>query len=448
MRPEIPETVEPVDAAPGGLTARAAGLDLVDAILNKKQELDAALDASGAFAELPIRDRAFCRMMVATLLRRLGQIEDLIRRAEDNPGAMQSPRLRHILQLGVTQIVFMDVPDHAAVDTSVRLAEAEGFSRQKGYVNGVLRTVAREGKDWLSRQDEARLNIPHWLMEQWILDHGLRAAAETAMASLAEAPLDITVKNPGMAAYWEKELEAAILPTGSLRRNSGGRVSELPGYIDGMWWVQDAAAALPVKLFGKVNGQTVVDLCAAPGGKTAQLAAQGAKVIAVDRSVQRIRRLTENLTRLRLEKNVQIETADASVWRPREPVPFVLLDAPCTATGTIRRNPDILHHKAPRDMERLARLQEEMLNNAAGMLMPSGVLVYCTCSLQKEEGERQIDRLLRDNPDLTRLPVRPEEIGGIEGAITEDGDLRLFPFLLAAHGGVDGFYAARVVKAG
>ncbi len=428
------------------LAARQVALHILDQVLTRRRSLDQVLESDELFRSLISRDRAFVRMLTATTLRRLGQIDDFLGRALEKKEPPKPPLLYNLLRMGVAQIVFMDVPDYAVVDTSVSLAERLELSRQKGLVNAVLRRITRDYKTWMEKQDEVRLNTPAWLMKIWIADYGLRIAAEIAQANLSEAPLDITLKNQGMLDYWTETLDAAALPTGAVRRTSGGQIQELPGYDDGMWWVQDVAAALPARLFGDVEGKTVVDLCAAPGGKTAQLAAQGASVIALDRSVKRLKRLEENMRRLRLEKNVKTEAADAAVWKSPEPVDMILLDVPCTATGTIRRHPDILYLKVEQDIAALAALQARLLDNAVAMLAPGGILVYCTCSLQKAEGEDQIDRLLNSDASVTRVPVTAEEIGGIEGLITEAGDVRALPFHLAAHGGMDGFFISRLRK--
>ncbi|MBU0800149.1 MAG: RsmB/NOP family class I SAM-dependent RNA methyltransferase, partial [Alphaproteobacteria bacterium] len=325
------------------LSARVVALSLLGDVLSRRLALDHALAADKAFAALSTRDRAFVRMLVTTCLRRMGQVDDLISRAMDRRGPASPPLLQNVLRIGVTQIAFMDVPDYAIVDTGVNLAEQAGLSRQKGLVNAVLRRVISEGRDWFLKQDEGRLNVPQWLMQVWIEDFGLRVAAEIAQASLAEAPLDITVKDEADRDHWAQELQATILPSGSIRRSGGGMVTELPGFADGMWWVQDAAAALPVQLLGDVKGRTVVDMCAAPGGKTMQLAARGATVHALDRSMPRLKILEENLRRVRLESDVTVEAVDGAVWRAQQPVDFILLDAPCTATGTVRRHPDVMH---------------------------------------------------------------------------------------------------------
>lgn len=429
------------------LSARAAALDLLGKVLGERQPLDAMLDTQDSYKALPSRDKGFCRMLVSTALRRLGQIDLVIRACEDKPGSAQSiPVVQNILRLGAAQILFMNVPDHAAVDTCVRLIEACKMERQKGFVNAVLRNLARNGRELLSRQDETRVNTPDWLLKTWIEDYGLKTAAEIAQANLAEAPLDITVKDPQSLQYWAGVLQASVMPTQTLRRLSGGAVWELPGYDDGMWWVQDAAAAIPARLLGDVAGRTVVDLCAAPGGKTAQLLSMGAQVMAIDRSAQRLKRLEDNLRRLRLEDHIEVQASDAARWHPKDPASFILLDAPCTATGTIRRHPDVPHLKSPADMERLIATQYELLRHAFDILAPRGVLIYCTCSLQKAEGEYQIERFLRETPTAMKLAVNPEEIGGMGELLNEHGDVRILPSHRATSGGMDGFYIARLSK--
>lgn len=428
------------------LAARQAALQIIEMVLSRRQPMDTALEQVNGLSSLPIRDRAFARMLAATTLRRLGQIDDLIIRATDRTEPPSPPLLHHLLRIGTAQLMFMDVPDYAVVDTSVRLADSASLGRQKGFVNAVLRRIAKEGRGQIAKQDEGRLNTPGWIMEQWILDYTLRTAAEIAQANLSEAPLDISIKDPSMAEYWAGTLQASILPTGTLRRASGGLVQDLPGFDDGMWWIQDAAAAIPAKLFGDIDGQDVVDLCAAPGGKTAQLAAAGANVLAIDRSVKRLKRLQDNINRLRLQNHVRTEAADASVWRPKDPVSHILLDAPCSATGTVRRNPDVLHLKARHDLDSLIAVQARLLDQAVASLAPGGTLVYCTCSLQKAEGEAQIARLLDSGAPVRRKPVQASEIGGMETLLTADGDIRVLPFHMAMHGGMDGFYIARLVK--
>ncbi len=428
------------------LAARKAALLMLGEILDRKQPLDQVLEQTREFTALPQRDRGFVRMLVTTTLRRLGQVDDFINKSLTQAEPLRPPALRNLLRLGATQIAFMNVPDYAIVDTSVRIAEKNNLSRQKGLVNAVLRRIADEHKDWEKKQDAARINTPEWLMKIWIEDYGLRIAAEIAQAHMSEAPLDISVKNPEELSYWEGTLNGTKLSTGTLRLMDGGQVQYLPGFDDGMWWVQDASAALPAKLLGDVEHHTVIDMCAAPGGKTAQLAAMGANVVALDRSTRRLKRLTENMNRLRLNNRVKVEAADASHWRCKQPPEYILLDAPCSATGTIRRHPDVMVLKNQIDMERLVGMQHNLLMNAADIMAKGGTLIYCTCSLQKAEGEHQIENFLNARNDMERVPIKSSEIGGLDMLITSQGDVRVLPFHLAPHGGMDGFFISRLVK--
>jgi 16S rRNA (cytosine967-C5)-methyltransferase len=444
---EIDEFSPPDEERSGdGMDARRACLQLLDDVLQRKQALDHALEHQEAFTSLPQRDRAFTRMMISTILRRLGQIDDLIEKAIEKKDTPRNFTLQNILRLGAVQILFMGVADHAAVDTSVRLAEEKGMERQKPFVNGLLRTLTRTGEEWKARQDEGRLNTPEWLLKIWIEDYSLKTAAEIARANLSEAPLDIAVRDPGAKISWASIFKATELTTGSLRITAGGPITDLPGFDEGQWWVQDASAAIPMRLMGDVEGQSVIDLCAAPGGKTLQLAAAGAHVIALDRSAPRLRRLEDNLKRMQLAQSVEVICADASTWKPKQPAPYILLDAPCSATGTIRRHPDVPHLKSPRDLPGLINIQAAILENAFEILMVGGVLIYCTCSLQKAEGEAQIEAFLSRNPAASRLPIAKEELGGWDEALTPEGDLRILPFHMAALGGMDGFFIARLTK--
>lgn len=426
------------------LAARKVALRLLQAIFQKKHNLDQAIDESREFNELNVRDRAFVKMLVTTVIRRLGQIDDLIKKSLSRPDQpLNPPVLEYIMRMGVAQLIFMHVPDHAAVNTSVQLVEAEGHTRMKGFINAILRKIANEGREWVARQDIARLNTPDWLLRIWISDFGLKGAIDIANSNMVEPPLDITLKRPELAAQWAETLQANILPTGTLRVHTPRPITEMPGFEDGMWWVQDSSAALPAKLFGNIRDQTVYDLCAAPGGKTSQLAAQGARVVAVDRSAKRVTRLAENMKRLNLDSQVKTEIADASVWMPRDKADYVLLDAPCSATGTIRRNPDVPWLKNAADVSTLADLQARLLDNAIRMMNPGGIIVYCTCSLQKEEGEHQIERALNTGL-VSRLPIQPQELGGYSEILTPVGDVRIFPSHLANLGGMDGFYISRL----
>lgn len=432
--------------APVVHAARMVALNAVIHVLDKKQPLDSFFEQDREFHSLASRDRNFVKMLVMTVMRRLGQIDDVIMRASDRPEPPNPPMVHHMLRTSAAQILFMNVPDYAAIDTSVSMAESCGMGRQKGFINAVLRAIAAQGQGWITKQDAPRLNTPEWLMKLWIADYGLRTTAEIMQAHMTEAPLDISLKDNTQAHGWAAHLEASVLPMGTLRSEAGGPVQDLPGFADGVWWVQDAAASLPPGLFGDVRGKHVVDLCAAPGGKTAQLAAMGARVTALDRSPTRMRRLKENMDRLQLSEMVNVEIADAAEWRPAEAPEMILLDAPCSATGTIRRHPDISFLKSENDVKNMAVVQERLLQHAIDILAPGGLLIYCTCSLQKSEGEHQISNLLQSGAPVSRMPVIAGEVGSVENFITDEGDVRTMPFHLPRQGGIDGFFISRLRK--
>lgn len=432
-----------------GLQARELACHVVAAVLDKGRTLDEALGTAMERAEaqdLSAKDKAFARSICTTVLRRQGQLEAIVGAFIERPLPDQRGNLTPILLSAAAQLVFLDVPPHAVINLAVeqvrRDRRAQRFDKLS---NAVLRRVSERGAEIASTQDAARLNTPDWLWQRWAAAYGEAAAREIATASLREAPLDISVKDNSAGPHWAEQLGGTLLPSGSIRLAAGGRIEELPGFAEGAWWVQDAAAALPAKLFGNVEGQRIADLCAAPGGKTAELAAAGARVTAVDSSGQRLARLKANLERLQLE--AQVIHADASDWQPSEPFDGVLLDAPCSATGTIRRHPDILRLKQPGDIDRLGELQARLLQNAARMVKPGGLLVYCTCSLEPEEGAHQVEKLLARG-SFERVPIAADEIGADPGWISPAGDLRTLPFHLpqSAEGmsGMDGFYAARL----
>jgi 16S rRNA (cytosine967-C5)-methyltransferase len=425
-----------------GLAARAAALALLRAVLRQRRTLGDALEETAQGGTAAGRDLAFARLLAATALRRLGQLDAVIARCLERPLGAKAQGAQDILRLGAVQLLFLDTPPHAAVDTAVALAaDAADTAGFKSLINAVLRRLDGERAALLAAAPPA-LNRPAWLWDSWVAAYGVTRARAIAAAHLVEPPLDITVQ--GDPATWAARLEATLLPTGSLRRAAGGAVEALPGYGEGAWWVQDAAAALPAKLLGEIAGRHVIDLCAAPGGKTAQLAAAGARVIAVDRSAPRLERLKANLSRLRL--HAATVAADAARWQPSAPADAVLLDAPCSATGTIRRHPDVAWLKRPEDVAKLADLQARLLRAAMPMLRPGGRLVYCVCSLQPEEGPQQIARLLAEGAPLAREPIAAAEVGGLVELVTADGDLRTLPCHLGESGGLDGFYAARLCR--
>ena len=440
------EPAAPSEASPPGLAARRIAVEIVEGVLRRRRPLDEQLEVSEIDTLEDERDRALVRAIVATSIRRLGTLRHLLAGLLDRGLPANAPRVESVLLVGAAQILFLDVPNHAAVDLAVRLAQEDRMARHYvALVNAVLRKLTREGKTRLATIDPVALDTPEWLLQRWQSRYGEATARDIATANAREPALDLTVKND--PEQWAARLGGRVLPTGTVRLVAHGPVPNLAGFDEGGWWVQDAAAALPARLLGDIRGQSVADLCAAPGGKTAQLAAAGARVTAVDRSQPRLDRLRENLKRLGLE--AEIVPADATQWQ-HDPFDAVLLDAPCLATGTIRRHPDIPWLKSEADLAKLTNLQSRLLDRAAALLKPGGTLVYCTCSLEPEEGEQAIAALLQRNSDLRRKPIVADEIGELAELLTADGELRTLPCHLPdadpRMAGLDGFYAARIVR--
>jgi 16S rRNA (cytosine967-C5)-methyltransferase len=434
---------------PPGLPARRIAVDILESVLRHRRPLDEQLDGGSAhlgLAALPERDRALVRHLVATVLRRLGTLRHLLGLYLERGIPAHSARAETALLIGAAQILWLDVPDHAAVDLSVRLVQADRHARRfVGLVNAVLRRVAQNAAEQLRDLDAAALDTPDWLMARWQRSYGPDQARAIAAANRHEPALDLTVKND--AAHWAERLGGRVLPTGTVRAVVHGPVPRLPGYDEGAWWVQDAAAALPAQLLGDVRGKSVADLCAAPGGKTAQLAAAGARVTAVDRSAPRLERLKQNLARLGLDAETVV--ADATAWQS-EPFDAVLLDAPCSATGTIRRHPDIPWLKRESDIAALSALQRRLLAQAVELTRPGGLIVYCTCSLEPDEGIDPVEELLARDPRLRRRPLAPSDVHGCAEFLDTAGDLRTLPHYLPDPnpqlGGIDGFYACRLER--
>jgi 16S rRNA (cytosine967-C5)-methyltransferase len=433
------------------LGPRRLAWNAVAEVLKRRAPLDDVLDELAPAEGLSARDEALARAIAIVAFRRWGTIRHALERRLDK-GLPKEPLLT-LLSVAAAQILFLDVPDHAAVDTAVRLARGDPRLRHAaGAVNAVLRRVAREREAILAGEilageppEEALWrDTPDWLAERWCARYGPAASAVVA-AHRDPASVDLSVKADAQA--WAGRLGGIVLPTGAVRLVERTAIRDLPGYDEGAWWVQDAAASLPARLIHPRPGERIADLCAAPGGKTAQLAAAGAQVLAVDRSAKRLQRLRENLARLDLA--AETRAIDAAALEDG-PFDAVLLDAPCSATGTIRRHPDVAWTKRAEDVAKLADLQHRLLDKAATLLGPGGRLVYCTCSLEPEECEEQAEGFLARHPDFARDPIRASEVGGLSELLTPEGDLRTLPCHLPlaepARGGLDGFFAARFVR--
>jgi 16S rRNA (cytosine967-C5)-methyltransferase len=406
---------------------RESAFDLLTAVLERHRPLEEALDALPAQDS---RDRAAAHRLAAAVLRRMGTLdavlEPFLRKEPPEP-------VRTVLRIGAAGLLLLETPGHAAVATAVGLAKRRGLAPFAGLVNAVLRKVAAAGPAALEDLDPARLDTPAWLWTSWG-----PAARAIAIAHQSEAPLDITLK-PGVA----PPQGGVLLPTGSVRFPPGTRVADIEGFETGELWVQDAAAAIPAQLLAARPGERIADLCAAPGGKTAQMAAAGAIVTAIERDPARIERLAANLKRWDLHADVV--NADAAAWTPSEPFDAVLLDAPCSATGTIRRHPDVARVKRPRDVQTVVQAQDRLLEAAAATLRRGGRLVYAVCSLQPEEAAPRIAAAVAKT-GLRHDPFRPDELAALPEALTKEGFLHTHPGLWRDRGGMDGFFAARLIK--
>lgn len=419
-----------------GLPARRAALTILSGVLQKRRPLDAGLDQ---LAGLSVRDAGFARALVSETLRHMGALDAVLRKFIAKPLVPhKAGATSEILLLGACELLILKVAAHAAVDAANELAAKDPKAVHfKPLINAVLRKVAKEGEGVLSGLDRERLSTPDWLWTRWVSQYDAGTARVIARAHQHEAPIDIVLKSP----------QGVFPPSESLfgqarRLTDPGRIDELPGFAEGDWWVQDAAASLPALLLGDVRGKRVIDLCAAPGGKTMQLAASGANVIAVELDPVRAERVRENLARTKLSAEVTL--ADARDFEGT--APFVLIDAPCTATGTIRRHPDLPWIKGAADVTVSAGAAYEILQSGAAMVEPGGTLVFAVCSLEREEGEEQIAAFLSTHPEFSRRPVTADEVFGHGEWITPEGDLRTLPCYLSDKGGMDGFYAARLKR--
>jgi 16S rRNA (cytosine967-C5)-methyltransferase len=425
-----------------GMPARSAAQKILGEVLRRHRPLDGAQDDILAQSKLEPRDAAFARAIAGETLRRFGEIEALIRAfvPKAPPPHRAGPTLE-ILMAGACELLFLDVAPHAAVDAANNLAAADNKAVHfKPLINAVMRRMAKEGKDVLAGKDRPRLNTPDWLWQRWSFAYGEDNARAIAAAHIKRPPTDFVLRD----ADGKAPDGSVLLFDNVYRLDEPGRVDQLEGFAEGAWWVQDFAATLPVRLLGDVKGQRVIDLCAAPGGKTMQLAALGADVVAVEREAARAVRIRENLERTKLK--AELVEADIRDYVPDAPAPFVLLDAPCSATGTIRRHPELPWIKSPSDITLTAQAAGELLDPAAQMVAPGGVLVFAVCSLEPEEGEEQVANFLARNSEFGRRPIAPSEVFDQSAWINAQGDLRALPCHLPERGGMDGFYAARLIR--
>lgn len=424
-----------------GLPAREAALTALRAVLDKEFSLDVAW-REAKLTTLDPRDVGFARVLVLTTLRRLGSIDAVLDQFLRKRPVGGNAVAVHIMRIAAAELLALDGAAHAAVDSAVRLTKKQkNLGKLSGMVNAVCRKVAGEGVKLFDQIDSEKVDTPAWLWMRLVHDYGEETARGIATAHRNGAPLDLSIRDD--PAGWSVRLAGTLLPSETVRLTDAGAVPDLLGYTEGAWWAQDAAAALPARLLGDVKGKRVLDLCAAPGGKTMQLAAAGAHVTALDLSEVRMNRLIENLTRTRL--SVDVVTADALDWEPKEAFDAILLDAPCSATGTIRRHPDLPYLKSGKELTSLVPLQDALLDRAVGWLKPGGAMVYAVCSLLPAEGPRRMRAFLDRTPGIEMIPLMPG--AGIDPEMIVDGALRTLPHHWTDRGGIDGFYAARLRKA-
>jgi 16S rRNA (cytosine967-C5)-methyltransferase len=432
-----------------GLPARIAAANIIADVVQGGHRLDECFTPQAVpqrLTGLSPRDMALARSIATAAIRRLGVIRHALSVLLEKGVPRQVARLEWLLIAAAAQILFLEAADHAAVDLAVRAARLEpktaGFA---GLVNGALRNLIRRRAEFLAQAAEGAFDAPPWLLQRWRKTYGAEVAAAIVTRNMQEPPLDLTVKSDPEG--WAARLDGVVLPTGSVRLLSHAPITELPGFTEGEWWVQDAGAALPARLLAASPDERILDMCAAPGGKTAQLAQTGAKVVALDKSAERLKLLAANMRRLDLHADVAV--GDATTYSAA-PFDAVLLDAPCSATGTARRHPDVPWTKKPGDIDTLAALQAKLLHQAASLLNIGGRLVYCTCSLEPEEGETQIAAFLRRNPNFIRLPIDAAAEGIPTEFVTGEGDLRTRPDHWPNDdprlAGIDGFFAARLQR--
>lgn len=413
--------------------------------------LDFAISKETANHEIAPNDKGLIRMIVSTCLRRMGQIDFIIDKCLNRPLPLKLEPVKNILRIGVTQLLCMDIPAYAAVNTAVELTKTNEYMHQKNMVNAILRRIERE-KESFTQQIEGKeyLNHPKWLIEGWEKAYGKEKTASIIKANMSEALLDLSAKNS--AKEWAEKLGGSLMPTGTIRLSSYNNVTELDGFNEGAWWVQDLGASIAVKLAGDIEGKKALDICAAPGGKTMQLLAGGAKVTALDNVSERVERLKSNLARVKMQAT-EIITADFIEWgnkyynQLQNGYDLIILDAPCSATGTIRRHPDLLHLRRANEIKNNLEIQKKMIRLACGLLKKGGTLIYCVCSLEADEGEKQIEQILETELPLKLSPIAPNELGpDMKDMITEKGEFRSLPSSLSGLGGMDGFYCARLRK--
>ena len=427
--------------------ARQISVEIIQQILNDK------VFFSEAKSELKAEENAdisFINMLVLTTLRRLIFIKKALRQFVKKSPPKNLRFVDYALYVAAAELLFLETPDYAVINSYVELIKKQQDKYAANFANGVLRNLAREKDQIMSRDTSTFFSTEFTKILTGYTREQIRQIEEY---SAQEAPLDLSFKSLARAELWAPKLDGTLLPNGSIRLENNGKISALPGYKEGAWWIQDFAASLPVLALGKVEGLRVLDLCAAPGGKTAQLISRGALTTALDISKSRLQTLSENLQRLNLSAQ-EIICANALEYLKDYDGPLfdiILLDAPCSASGTLRRHPELVHIKNMKDIKQAAKLQRQLLDMAGKALKKGGILLYTVCSIAKAEGEEQIETFLEQNADYRLLPIKINDIDfsgtqSLSLLISKEGYIRTLPYYSGPQGGMDSFFVAKLQK--
>ncbi len=424
-----------------GAYTRKKAIEILVKILENNKPLDNAFEEStkksSHFSKLINEDKSFCRLLISTTLRNLISIDYLLTKFLSKPLNKTPLKVLMILRINVAQSFFLKTPDHAVVNTAVELCG----KKWKGLVNGVSREILRnkdKAKKYLNESDK----VPNWLLRRWKRDWGKNYDEIVTGHLNLNPPIDLYVKDN--TNYWARKLNGKKLGNNSIRLFTPGLISNLEGYEQGEWWIQDYSSQIPVSLLEIQNNDDVLDLCAAPGGKTAQLISLGAKVTSIDNNKKRLFRLEQNLKRLNYK--AIIKNKDIRNFSTQKTWSKIILDAPCSSTGTLRKNPEIMHQKKDSDIVSLSKLQSDLLDAAWDLLKEGGTLLYCTCSLEKEEGEHQIENFIKRKKNSLLDKINNNEIDKKLNVSNQNKWLRIFPNSLNHEGGNDGFFIARIKK--
>jgi len=430
-----------------GVSSRVAAAQLVEMVLAKRMTIDDALDRVATKNRLSDEDKRLVHAISGCVFRKLPYIDTVLRHLMTQGKDPKPPILRNLLLFDIAQLLYMAVPEHAAVNTAVSATVSLRLSKQTGLVNAILRSAQRQKQQLLNDEPDALEMLPEWLKDGWIAHYGELESKAMAAAMAQEAPVDIVIKDAQASLYWAQMLEGEVLISGAVRvRQRGGHIASWPGFHDGAWWVQDLSASLPIKMLGDVSDKSVLDVCAAPGGKTQMLARGGAKVTALDIAPSRMKRVTENLARLNMAQQVQTVVADALKYKPATLFDIVVLDAPCSSTGTLRRHPELSWIHERNQLSKLTVIQRDMLRHCADLVKSEGIMLYCTCSLEPEEGESQVEAFLSERNDFKEIKRESDSLSSLLQPGVGNIGYRTKPHVLASSGGMDGFFIALLKK--